>query len=67
MNIDKRLEALAQSLELLAAMHKDHERANEQGFAELRRLFAETGQFINSLAHVAQNHEQRLDNLENRQ
>ena len=66
MSIDERLErlaerheALTQTVELLAAMQKTE-------FAEIRRLFAETGQFINSLAHIAEKHEQRLDNLENR-
>jgi DNA anti-recombination protein RmuC len=37
---------------------------NERRFAEISRLFAQTHEFINSLAHVAEAHEQRLDDLE---
>ena len=38
MNIDERLEALTQSVELLAHMFRDNEIRNQQGFAELREL-----------------------------
>lgn len=71
MTIDERLDALAQSLELLASMHRDLEEKTVKGFEEMRASsaktdarFAETLGFINRLAHVAEAHEQRLDNLE---
>ena len=64
MTIDERLEALAQSLELLASLHKDLEKQTADGFAETRAQFAETRQFINQLAHIAEAHGQRLDRLE---
>lgn len=74
MNIDQRLdrlterhEALTQSLELLAAMHKDLEQQTAQRFDKLTALMAETGQFINQLAHIAAAHEHRLDHLEGQQ
>jgi hypothetical protein len=37
MTIDERLEALTQSLELLASLHKDNEQRNEQRFEAMRR------------------------------
>ena len=69
--IDERLQALAQSLELLTTLHRDLEqradaRAAETAarFADTAARFADLGQFINQLAHVAEAHEQRLDHLE---
>jgi hypothetical protein len=41
-------------------------RETDRRFAEVARLFAETHDFINRLAHIAEAHEQRLDNLEKR-
>ena len=66
-NIDQRLdrlterhEALTQTVELIAAAQlKSDERIDK-----LTTLMAETGQFINQLAHIAAAHEQRLDHLE---
>ena len=71
MNIDQRLEALTQSVELLATMHRDLEQQTAQRFAETAQQFSQTAQrfnetlqFINQLAHIAEAHEQRLDRLE---
>jgi len=82
MTIDEKLErltdrvdAIAQSVELLTTLHRDVEEAaakataeTAKGFAEVRATmaerFAETLVFINRLAHVAEAHEQRLDELE---
>jgi hypothetical protein len=73
MTIDERLEklsdrvdALTQSMELLSSLHKDLEQQTAAGFAETRARFAETLVFINRLAHVAEAHEQRLDDIEGR-
>src|ERR1019366_1417703 len=52
-----RVDAIAQSVELLTALHRDLEK-------ETASRFAETLQFINRLAHVAEAHEQRIDGLE---
>jgi len=57
MTIDERIEALTQSVELIASLHKDLE---EQTAAR----FADTVQFINRLAHIAEAHEERLDRIE---
>ena len=59
MNLDQRLEALTQSVELLASLHRDLER-------QTASRFAETLEFINRLAHIADSHEKRLDDLESR-
>jgi prefoldin subunit 5 len=64
MTIDERLErltervdAIAQSVELLTTLHRDLEQ-------QTAARFSETLVFINRLAHVAEAHEHRLDNLE---
>ena len=69
--LTERVEAIAQSVELLTTLHRDLEqradaRAAETAarFSETAARFSETLQFINRLAHVAEAHEQRLDNLE---
>ena len=68
-----RVEAIAQSVELLTTLHRDLDEAaakataeTAKGFAAMRAQFAETLGFINRLAHVAEAHEQRLDGLESK-
>jgi hypothetical protein len=62
--LTERVDAIAQSVELLTTLHRDLEqqadaRAAEtaKGFAETRARFAETLGFINRLAPVAEAHE----------
>jgi septal ring factor EnvC (AmiA/AmiB activator) len=65
--LTERHEALTQTVELIAAAQmKSDERLNRVAadISRLTALMAETGQFINRLAHIAEAHEQRLDNLE---
>ena len=57
MTTDERIDALARSVELLTGLHRDLAK-------ETAARFAETLRFINRLAHVAEAHEQRLDDLE---
>lgn len=75
--LTERVDAIAQSVELLTTLHRDLEESTAARFAETNARFAatnaetaarfsETLQFINRLAHVAEAHEQRLDDLENR-
>jgi len=71
MTIDERLEklaervdAIAQSVELLSTLHRDLEEQAARDREETRAHFADTLQFINRLAHIAEAHEQRLDGLE---
>ena len=53
MSIDERLEALTQSVELLASLHRDNE-----------KLMAQVLESIARLANVAAAHETRLNDLE---
>ena len=66
-----RVGAIAQSVELLTSLHRDLEKETAARFAETSAQtaarFAETLQFINRLAHVAEAHEQRLDDIEGQQ
>jgi hypothetical protein len=64
MTIDERIEALTQSVELLASLHRDLEKETAAKFAQTDARFADTLQFINRLAHIAEAHEQRLDRIE---
>jgi Ni,Fe-hydrogenase III large subunit len=65
-----RVDAIAQSVELLTTLHRDLEKETAARFAETNAIiaqrFAETLNFINRLAHIAEVHEQRIDDLENR-
>jgi|HubBroStandDraft_4_1064222.scaffolds.fasta_scaffold271608_2 hypothetical protein len=78
MTIDERLEAISRKFETAATLHVELEQQMADGFAEIRARFAETDKrfaevaarfsetlvFINRLAHVAEAHEQRLDDIE---
>jgi hypothetical protein len=63
--LSERVDAIAQSVELLATLHRDLEKETAARFAETNRLMNQTLGFINRLAHIAEAHEQRPDNLEN--
>jgi hypothetical protein len=56
-NIDQRLEALTQSVELLAAMQRESEKAWTARFAEIASS-------ITSLLRIAEIHEHRISGLE---
>ena len=69
--IDERLEALTQTVGRLTTLHRDLEtetaarfKDTDARFKETALRFAETLDFINQLAHVAKDHEQRLEGLE---
>jgi hypothetical protein len=67
MNIDERLEALTQTVELLAAMHRDSGARFErmtQGIQELTAAVQKDGEHIRALAHIAEIHHERLSHLE---
>jgi septal ring factor EnvC (AmiA/AmiB activator) len=59
MTIDERLQALTQTVELIA--HGQTEQ--DQKIKQLTALQAETAGFINQLAHVAESHEHRIEEL----
>jgi hypothetical protein len=56
--LSERVDAIAQSVELLATLHRDLEKETAAKFAETNSLiaqrFSETLGFINRLAHVAE-------------
>jgi peptidoglycan hydrolase CwlO-like protein len=59
MTIDERLQALTQSMELIAHAQAD----SEHKIRQLTALQAETAGFINQLARVAESHEHRIAEL----
>jgi hypothetical protein len=64
MTIDERLEALAQTVELTAHMHKAEEkRAAERDAITDARISRILG-IVEKLADTAQNHERRIERLE---
>ena len=69
--IDERLEAINQTLELVAAMHVDNDKEFRERFAEIDKRFAaiarlqeQDGKHIRALARIAEIHEHRLSHLE---
>jgi len=67
MTIDERLEALTQSVELLAQMHRDNERQLNEKFAILADTMNRVGRIIEIHEHRLDSHEDRLDRLEGEQ
>ena len=77
MNIDERLEALTQTVELLAQMHKDNEKGMQRFSRAMERLskrnvrleglVTEIAEGTARLLHVVEVHEQRISNLEGNQ
>jgi hypothetical protein len=61
---DERLEAINQTLELVAAMQLDNEKRFEKRFAEIARLQEQDGEHIRALVRIAEIHEHRLSHLE---
>jgi hypothetical protein len=61
MSIDERLEALTQSVELLAQMHRDFEANAAKRDAETAERMATMMQAITRLAHIAAVHDTELD------
>ena len=74
MTIDERLEALTHTVELLARMHIDNDREyherfqrTEERFARNEDRLAQLMDTMNRLGRIIEIHEQRLDDLDNRQ
>lgn len=63
MNIDERLEALTQTVEIIAGMQRE----NEKRFDQITRNFETVLDSLKRLENIAASHEQRLDDLENPQ
>ena len=62
--IDERLEAINQTLELVAAMHVDNDKEFRQRFAEIAKAQQQDGEHIRALVRIAEIHEHRLSHLE---
>jgi hypothetical protein len=60
MNIDDRLAALTESVELLASLQRD----NEKRIDRLAQLTTEIAEGTARLLHVAESHERRISDLE---
>ena len=59
MTIDERIEALTHSVELLSQMHQNNEKRYTQ-------LFGSIADAIQRLTRIAEDHEDRIRDLENR-
>lgn len=66
-SIDERLDALTQSLELMASIQRDNERANEQRFSQITHNFEIVLDSIRRLENIALAHEHRLDRIQGEQ
>lgn len=67
MTIDERIEALTQSLELLASMHKDSEQrisTFDDKIDKVVTLVESIAESVTVLANVVSIHEQRLSDIE---
>ena len=70
MTIDERLEAIAQSLELLASFQRDTEERQRATDARLEKLLSITETLVptmNTISHLVLQHEQRIQRLEGQQ
>ena len=67
MNIDERIEALTHTVELLAQMHIDNERANQKRFEQYDIRFEKVLGVIEQLTRVTEVHERRISHLEDEQ
>jgi hypothetical protein len=65
--IDERLEAIAQSLELVATMQRDNERQFNERFAKIAHALEQDGENIRALVRIAEAHQRRIERLEDQQ
>jgi hypothetical protein len=64
MDIEQKLDALTQTVELLARMHVDHERDYHERSVRTDDRLAQLMETMNRLANIVEAEEQRLDDLE---
>jgi predicted metallo-beta-lactamase superfamily hydrolase len=62
--IDERLEAINQTLELVAAMHVDNDKEFRERFAEIAKAQQQDGEHIRALVRIAEIPHERLSRLE---
>ena len=64
--LKERHEALTQTVEIIAAMQKENDRRFAESAAERDKRMGQVLEFITQLGHIAESHDHRLDNLEDR-
>ena len=64
MTIDKRLQALRKSVELVAGLHRDSDQRSEAKWEQIAQARHQNGEHIRALARIAEIHERRLTHLE---
>ena len=66
MSIDERIEALTQSVELIASLHRDLEQATAKNFERLTTSMERLTTSMGRLTTVAIAHEERIERLEDK-
>jgi hypothetical protein len=64
MTIDERIEALTQSVELLATLHRDLEQSTAKNFERLEQNIGRLTTTVERLANVVISHQERIDRIE---
>lgn len=64
MNPDERIEALTQSVELLASIQRDSQKRSDQRLARLEQLVTEIAEGTARLLRAVESHEHRISDLE---
>ncbi len=64
MSVEQKLEALTQTVELLARMHVDHEKEYHQRSVRSDERLAQLMEAMTRLTNVVEAHEDRMDDLE---
>jgi hypothetical protein len=64
MSIEQKLEALTQTVELLARMHVDHEKEYHQRSVRSDERLAQLMEAMTRLTNVVEAHEDRMDDFE---
>jgi predicted transcriptional regulator len=66
MSIDERIEALTQSVELIASLHRDLEQSTAKNFERLTTSMERLTTSMERLTTVAIAHEERIERLEDK-
>ncbi|HEU0139871.1 MAG TPA: hypothetical protein VFQ79_09185 [Bryobacteraceae bacterium] len=64
MTIDERLEALTQTVEIIAGMQQETERLMQESDRRTEARIAQLTETMNRLANIVIRHEERLDQLD---
>jgi phage shock protein A len=67
MNMEQKLDALTQTVELLARMHLDHEKEYHDRCVRTDERLAQLMEAMTRLTNIGEAHEDRLDDLEGKE